>query len=881
MSAIKKTAAVLCAAVLALPVAPAGAYDRVCLRLPLVTYLATLKVQTLDGSHYAESSNIASRQRQCADISGFPDDALLQARFQIHWGAETLCVHTVRPDDWMNSGRLNLNQVFQNFPDEGELDFLVAAGSKCALGRPTPPVSPALAAQRGDAGALRELLAYGAEAPPPESVALAARNGHAEVLNILLSRGVDIPPDAARRAIVDGNLPILGLLLAGGASLPPDAVNLAARGGDLRMLDFVVGRGAAVSPDVVRDAVRRRDAESLAVMLSYGASVPPDAVNLAAQGGDIETLTTLLIHRADPAGDPADLNSPLHRAVALGKAVNVQYLLAYAGQHGKLAQVANARDNRGRTPLHLVFAEFGDHPDATPLLETLLGGGADVDAADNDGNTVLHAAAAADHLDAIAALVGLGANVAARNNAGDTPLDIAARRGNTRAAVGLVYQNAPRNNTSEGDHPAHALDADGRAPLHLAAEAGDLEDLDFLLRTNANVNAPDRDGATPLHHALRAGHADAAQLLLERGADPNSADNGRRTPLYWAIHMNLPGVVRALVARGAKTDGLLPGHGTPLDMAQKFERGAIVEFLTAQGAPRAATRDPAEAAAERAARERVPPTHAAALAGDADAVRRLLDGGADPNAEGPNGAPALAYAVREARADADARAARLLLERGAHPDYADYDGDTPLHWAARAGHRAGIAVLLEFGANKSIANERKRLPVDEAAPEVRDLFTGESPSRAARAARAARETAEVEAGINDRNALGETRLHLAAAEGRVAEAADLLRRGADPNIRDGRGFTPLLLALSRDNPGDWDMTEMLLESGADASAADPEGRTSAWLAAHSGRTDILEMLAAFGADVEAPDRKDISPLRAAESRGHWEAAEFLRAFLGI
>ena len=83
----------------------------------------------------------------------------------------------------------------------------------------------------------------------------------------------------------------------------------------------------------------------------------------------------------------------------------------------------------------------------------------------------------------------------------------------------------------------------------------------------------------------------------------------------------------------------------------------------------------------------------AALYGDVDGVRLLLDRGADPNARSDAGATALLWAVD------DARISRLLLERDADPNAASADGRTPLLLAAgRHGSSDVVKVLLQHGA---------------------------------------------------------------------------------------------------------------------------------------------------------------------------------------
>ena len=82
-------------------------------------------------------------------------------------------------------------------------------------------------------------------------------------------------------------------------------------------------------------------------------------------------------------------------------------------------------------------------------------------------------------------------------------------------------------------------------------------------------------------------------------------------------------------------------------------------------------------------------------------------------------------------------------------------------------------------------------------------------------------------------------LHSAAAGSHASIVAILLEHGADPNVRQGGGFTPLHAAAQN---GDRESVEALLESGADPALANDEGRTPADLARAAGHDDLDELL---------------------------------------
>lgn len=72
----------------------------------------------------------------------------------------------------------------------------------------------------------------------------------------------------------------------------------------------------------------------------------------------------------------------------------------------------------------------------------------------------------------------------------------------------------------------NALDADGLALIHWAADRGGADVLRAVLRAGggADVDRPDRDGQTALHYACSVGHAECVRALLEAGADRRARD---------------------------------------------------------------------------------------------------------------------------------------------------------------------------------------------------------------------------------------------------------------------------------------------------------------------------------------------------------------------
>lgn len=101
--------------------------------------------------------------------------------------------------------------------------------------------------------------------------------------------------------------------------------------------------------------------------------------------------------------------------------------------------------------------------------------------------------------------------------------------------------------------------------------------------------------------------------------------------------------------------------------------------------------------------------------GNADAVRLLLDAGADANGFTSMDEP-LWMAVSTNKTDIT----KMLIDRGANIE-AKFDGDaTALHMAAYNGNLELIRYLLDAGASKDVKDDNGKTPWDEASEEVRE-----------------------------------------------------------------------------------------------------------------------------------------------------------------
>ncbi|PJZ70609.1 hypothetical protein CH373_06590 [Leptospira perolatii] len=120
---------------------------------------------------------------------------------------------------------------------------------------------------------------------------------------------------------------------------------------------------------------------------------------------------------------------------------------------------------------------------------------------------------------------------------------------------------------------------------------------------------------------------------------------------------------------------------------------------------------------------------------------------------------------------------------------------------------------------------------------------------------------------------GDTQLFRAAAEGRFAVVKLLLENGADPNLANSRGITPLMAAASQGRLVAWKkdgfkVVYLLLREGAKINDRDQEKNTALMYAASSGDHRAVGVLLLAGANTSLKNRYELSALAMADRIGY-------------
>jgi uncharacterized protein len=397
-------------------------------------------------------------------------------------------------------------------------------------------------------------------------------------------------------------------------------------------------------------------------------------------------------------------------------------------------------------------------------------------------------------------------------------LTLAIQRDDLRAVNALLARGVNVN----------TADRYGVSPLMLACVNGNASIVDRLLKAGADPNAASPGGETALMTASRTGSAAAIKILLAHGADVNATERVRgQTALMWAAANNHVDAIKVLIDAGADVRARSHGPVAPLAAPKEGEHESAYSARTRRGRLDSFT-----------------PLLFAVRDGALDAVRTLLERGANVNDKVEDGTSALVIATMNAHWEL----AVYLLDHGADPNAGD-QGWTALHQLVRTRglswgrlpHPVGsgslpsmafAAKLIEHGANLN-ARMTSAFKADNERPRIVQV--------------------------------GATPFLLAAKNVDHQMMRLLLEHGADPMIKTGNYTTALMLAAglqifsmgedSGTNEDALEAVKLCLEAGNDVNAVDNNGETALHGAAWRGANDIVMLLVEKGAKLDAREKK--------------------------
>jgi len=490
-------------------------------------------------------------------------------------------------------------------------------------------------------------------------------------------------------------------------------------------------------------------------------------------------------------------------------------------------------------------------------VRTLLGKGANVNAAQGDGATAVHWAVYRADIEMLRMLTAAGADVKVANRNGSTPMWLAATGGDASIVRTLL---------DAGANPNEALPL-GRTPLMLASRTGAVDAMKVLIDRGANLNARDTErGTTPLMWAADQGHAAAVRLLIERGADfkaqssPAARGRGpalgkssdprtsvrRQVDAIIAEQKELPDL--SALQTGGGRGNAANADGNDANNGDDQNDGNAAAAGGGGGRGRQAQNDGGQ----------LTPLIYATRANSRDTVQALLDAGADINQVSGYGWSPLLVATQ----NRFYQLGKFLLEKGANPNLANKGGWTPLYLATDnrnieggdypvrqpdMDHLEYIKLLLAKGAD---VNARM---IDST--ETRTVFTNQW--------------------LDER---GATAFLRASQSGDIDLMRLLLERGADPKIMTNLNVSALQVAAGigwvegvtseHSTEKTVEAVRLLLDLGLDPNVQAQTGRVALHGAAHKGATEVVKLLVARGAKMDVRDWGNTDNRGSAELAAH-------------
>ena len=589
----------------------------------------------------------------------------------------------------------------------------------------------------------------------------------------------------------------------------------------------------------------------------------------------------------------------------------------------------NTKDADGRTPLH--HAAMLDDP---ALCAFFLARGADPNIADISGRTPLGIAAENGNTASATVIARSGADIhkpgmglmQSNDLFGISPA-VAAVENRDTALLQAILKPGNINST----------DWKGRTVLHLAGESGNpaaaktiLAAMESSARQNgvipasgswsSPINVKDSTGRNALDIALSRpdsrDHMEVAEMLLQKGAVSQGAlydyfaqavrnanydlrgTNGLAI-IHFAVQQGQSGLISFLIEKGANLDLQTPSGSTPLHEAARYGNLDAVAMLLKSGVNVNAQ----DANGNSALHLAVPPEKHAIM------VHMLLDGGINPNLRDVYGDSPLHVLLMLNRKDDVVES--LFADKPENIDVSirNLRGQTPLHLAATAKRTTLIPVLLKSGADifatdnsgstpfgialkeegtllNAMINEKTINQTDAEGNTMLHIAVREGSSN-----EAIRSIVQNKAGINTRNRVGDTPLHIGTRLDRREASQYILSMGADVFAANTAGESPLGIALThpsgtllwmfdeetakkRDTMGNsmlhyvalWKMDRfipLMIERGISTEAANASGETPLfWAVQHDGASTVKALLNA-GANINARDVSGNSPLHSA------------------
>jgi ankyrin repeat protein len=165
-------------------------------------------------------------------------------------------------------------------------------------------------------------------------------------------------------------------------------------------------------------------------------------------------------------------------------------------------------------------------------------------------------------------------NVDALNGYGDSALHISAETGRFEMVQYLVSMGAVIDTACSS----------GATPFLISSRADHLKVTGFLLEKGANIDSRDHTGSTALHYSAMRGNLEMVEYLVNAGAEIGALDDQGDTPLHHSARWGHRDIAKFLLKTGAKIDLQNYAGWTALLLAARYDNESVVRYLLEFGA---------------------------------------------------------------------------------------------------------------------------------------------------------------------------------------------------------------------------------------------------------------------------------------------------------
>ena len=467
----------------------------------------------------------------------------------------------------------------------------------------------------------------------------------------------------------------------------------------------------------------------------------------------------------------------------------------------------NATDENGDTLLH-ICAAIDDYNS----IEFFLFKGADSEIKNKAGNTALHVAIENKAYNSAKVLAAVGTNLLSRNSEGITALDLALQ---SDSRYYDLFINEKTENLRYDN---------GKTLVHYFVETKNKRGVDACISKKFPISIKDDDGKTPLDFAFEdidnRISVEIAAALIYGGADPVETDFSYFQDALSSRNLNLR----------------LGDGQTPLHLCSIMGHKAIAEYLLGENAD-TSVQDSSGST----------PLHEAIRYGQLEIASMLLDAGANPNAKDNLGKTPIMLIIPH---DKLRETYKLLIRYRADLNQADTYGDTVLHTATMLKANSSIIqILTSNGADINVRNKEGVTPLAIAIQSA-DITT-------------IRHLTDSGASIHTQDTNGKSPLSMAFEMNDKVFEATLNEDNCD--TQDSEGNTPLHIALINDAP--MEKIQYIIGLTKDVNIRNRDGDSPLYIAASKNMEKVGKLLLEKGADIFSTNKDNYSPLRLALKEG--------------